>query len=856
MTGLHIPDVGGMDTLGAALAYAAAGWFVVPVRAGTKSPGSVVGGSWNELSSRDPRELAAWFAGTDHGLALHAGRSGAVVFDADDPDIAPAGYAAVLAKMDAVGAPFQSTDRTGTRRHYLFRMPPGMTVGNGESNLPTGRRGGINVRGLNGVIVVSPTVHSKDDGLYAWQRIGALPFPDAELTGWLSAEGGGSAPAVDVQEQRRLLASLPSGPACAMVRAAMDRTVWAVGGRDEMLWERMGELLFLAIEGHPGAGGALAWLFGQFAEAKPEVDARKIWDEKYPRRIAEATARLTERGLSAPWFRDPCEQHESLAPLTIPIPPVPAPPTLDEVIERLKEIADATEQRRLLREFVQDAAPRLSVSELQEWRDQLKDKFGLAKGDFNDLVDEACKIQEKSARREKLAGQGKEVVTLPIPGNPAHVARDLAAAEPDTQRKYWRDDFYLWRGTHWEIEPKADVRTWVYQRTADAVYLDEEDDSKEVLWKPTPSKVNAVMEALGSWVCPRPTNAEHAPCIALENGVYDVGTDALLPHSPDRFNLFSLPFAYVPGAACPQWLAFLAQVLPADSIAFLQEWAGYLISGKTDRHKIASLVGAPRSGKGTIGRILAALLGKDNVTGPVLASLTGAFGLEPLIGKSLAIFGDVKWSAHGVADATELLKTISGDDTISVHRKNRTAWEGRLPTRFMLLSNNTPSFTDSSGALAGRMIHLHFTQSFAGREDIGLSERLLTEMPGILLWAIEGLRRLETQGRFTVPAASAAIDDEVRLASSPHAVFAAEGCVVDPASRVELDHLWTVWERWCAGEGATPGDRRWFTRNLKDALPGVGTARTETAGVKTKWVTGLRIREDFMRLGVITWPSW
>ena len=87
---LSIPDgLNDADPLAAALAYAAAGWYVLPVKTDTKHPGSVVGAGWPSMSSRDAKTITAWFAGTDHGIALHCGRSGAVVLDVDDYEHIP-----------------------------------------------------------------------------------------------------------------------------------------------------------------------------------------------------------------------------------------------------------------------------------------------------------------------------------------------------------------------------------------------------------------------------------------------------------------------------------------------------------------------------------------------------------------------------------------------------------------------------------------------------------------------------------------------------------------------------------------------------------------------------------------------
>lgn len=161
---LSIPVLAdGVDILTAALAYAACGWYVLPVRRISgpkgKNPGSVVGDHWQDQSSRDPQQIAAWFTGTNYGIALHCGRSGAVVLDVDDPDEVPADWWPHLNT-----APYQSTRPATPRRgHYVFAMPAGRTIG-----CPTSFSWG-EVRGLNGVIIAEPTVHP-EGGEYRWER--------------------------------------------------------------------------------------------------------------------------------------------------------------------------------------------------------------------------------------------------------------------------------------------------------------------------------------------------------------------------------------------------------------------------------------------------------------------------------------------------------------------------------------------------------------------------------------------------------------------------------------------------------------------------------------------------------------
>jgi len=162
----------GVDVCGAALAYAAAGLYVLPIDAGTKNPGSVLGRGWQLKSSRDPQQIVLWLAATDCGLAVHLGRSGLMAFDVDHPEQLPT----VLAELFTTSAPpFQST-RTGQpgRGHYLFRVPPERNIGNSLGSLPAGWG---DVRGNNGIIVVAPTMHSKAEqgGCYRWLSTGTIP---------------------------------------------------------------------------------------------------------------------------------------------------------------------------------------------------------------------------------------------------------------------------------------------------------------------------------------------------------------------------------------------------------------------------------------------------------------------------------------------------------------------------------------------------------------------------------------------------------------------------------------------------------------------------------------------------------
>jgi hypothetical protein len=162
-----------MTVLEAALAWAANGFFILPIDPKTKHAGSVVGIGWPDKSSRDPKQIESWFRpGSYYGLAIHLGKSGAIAFDVDDPSQLPHRLREWI-MLESV--PFQST-RTNDplRGHYIFATPEGSNYGNSKGLLK-GAWG--EVRGKNGIVVVSPTLHSKhaEGGQYVWKRTGIVP---------------------------------------------------------------------------------------------------------------------------------------------------------------------------------------------------------------------------------------------------------------------------------------------------------------------------------------------------------------------------------------------------------------------------------------------------------------------------------------------------------------------------------------------------------------------------------------------------------------------------------------------------------------------------------------------------------
>jgi putative DNA primase/helicase len=219
--------------------------------------------------------------------------------------------------------------------------------------------------------------------------------------------------------------------------------------------------------------------------------------------------------------------------------------------------------------------------------------------------------------------------------------------------------------------------------------------------------------------------------------------------------------------------------------------------------------------------------------------------MASLIGRGLAVMGDVRWTSKHVIDAVPIMLGISGEDGFSIPRKHLKDWIGKLPTRLMLMSNDAPVFTDASGALAGRMVYIAFHRSFLGHEDLTLEKRLMTELPGILNWALGGLDRVSELGSFTQSVNSLELAAEVDRDSSPVKAWADDRCMVDPDAQVSLEALLSNYRDWLAAENMplSPSLNR-LSRDIRSAFGDQGVTverKPNGAGGKHRGVTGLRV---------------
>lgn len=426
----------------------------------------------------------------------------------------------------------------------------------------------------------------------------------------------------------------------------------------------------------------------------------------------------------------------------------------------------------------------------------------------------------------------------------------------------WRGSLHTWTGTHWQAQiDETAIERRIWHRLEEVTTVDK--DGNPTPWAPKVTKVNEVLHTIKvethindtvdapAIVTPDGTGTPtDRPIIPMDNGVLDLTALELQPHTPALFNTWALPFEYNPQATCPRWSQFLDEVFAHDpnGARALQEFAGYLISGSTDLHKALLIVGPTSGGKGVISHMLTQLMGLANTAPTNFHDLNKDFGLSALIGKPLAIIEDAREDTEkrGTMPLERLLNIIA-NDSVSINRKNRDYWHGRLNTRVAIFTNNIPSFKDPSGAILRRFLMIHLRAQFLGdKKDPHLKDKLTKEMPGIINWAMDGLHRLEQQGNFTTPNTAETVHAVMSDMASPLKMWFDEqdGLEItgNPADCVEERRARESYNYWARSQERSQYARENFVTQLQATFPMVQFKNTTPpgGGKKARYLFGMK----------------
>jgi len=364
----------------------------------------------------------------------------------------------------------------------------------------------------------------------------------------------------------------------------------------------------------------------------------------------------------------------------------------------------------------------------------------------------------------------------------------------------------------------------------------------------------------------------------VKNGLYDVDNMRLILHTPQVYSINQLNVTYRNNAQCPLWVKTLREIFEDDSarIMLLQEYFGYCLTRDTDYEKSLFLFGEGANGKSVVLYVLEELIGRENCSSIPLEKFNDMHYVARLRDKLV----NISLETNAKADVYDnMFKAIVTGDTIAADEKYGQPFQFKPYCKLLFSTNNMPRVKDKTEGYFRRLLVLPFNQQFTvnpvrngrfrGTVDGGIKPPLTSlylpptgangvsngvnerdpklkykiagsELDGIFLWALNGLKCLRERGYFEESASMLAVKKEYRKENNNVIIFADEMCVIDVHAEVKKDELYQVYHDWCFASGYKALRKIAFGRELQRQYEFVADARSS---YERRW-EGVRLQRE------------
>jgi putative DNA primase/helicase len=283
------------------------------------------------------------------------------------------------------------------------------------------------------------------------------------------------------------------------------------------------------------------------------------------------------------------------------------------------------------------------------------------------------------------------------------------------------------------------------------------------------------------------------------NGILNLHTLELRDHTPDFFSTVQTHALWNPDADCPEFRTFLEFAVPKERDRWvIQQYFGYCLTGLTKYQTALFLIGEGGTGKGTLARILRALLGGENhnsySVGVSFEALSdGNHHMTELVGRRLAVISEMNRRLDW-----QTFKRITGEDAVLIDEKYKTTYSTRLMCKLLLLANTMPYLGEdaTNASIIRRLLIIEMNQR-PSELDNTLEGRLVAanELSGVLRWAVAGLRSLEAGNGFHVPQNE--LNREMVEQSNRVITWLEENCYEAHGLEIAAGDLFANYVEWC-----------------------------------------------------------
>jgi len=329
----------------------------------------------------------------------------------------------------------------------------------------------------------------------------------------------------------------------------------------------------------------------------------------------------------------------------------------------------------------------------------------------------------------------------------------------------------------------------------------------------------------------------------VENGILNIKTKKLIPHSPDYCFTQKLPVSYRPEFECPKAMDFLKSVIREEELPLLQEWFGFGLYRDYFLKKALIIYGIHDTGKTTLLNMLIALYGKSNISELGLQHVASdRFSKIRMYRKLLNIRDEL--SADDIRDDSSF-KMATGRSPLLAEEKYSQSFGFVNYAKLIFGTNTIPSTKEVVDDAYYSRWHIIMLDKQVQKKDQDphLLEKITTqeELSGLLNWMLDGLGRLLENESFSYRKTLIETKMLMQRASSPIAAFAMDVLSGNKNGVVTKEQMANAQAKYAQEHGLVIVSKRKLAEKLPMYVSGISQGLSRIKGRMTRVWTGVQI---------------
>lgn len=340
-----------------------------------------------------------------------------------------------------------------------------------------------------------------------------------------------------------------------------------------------------------------------------------------------------------------------------------------------------------------------------------------------------------------------------------------------------------------------------------------------------------------------------------QNGMLNMLTGELLPHTPDCGFQYVLPYDYLPDESSPFFLEWLNTIMLGrrELVEAVLDMMAYVLWPAYNDHVFAFFIGIGMNGKSTLLKIIQRMIGKENYSAVSIQQLgSNRFAPSQLEGK-LANISSESSGYEMTLEEMNVIKNLSAGEEMMAERKGLQGFLLHNTAKLIFSANKAPRFKEDGLAIQRRMLAIPFDYVIE-KSDTRVEERLFAEIPKIVSLLV---RRIQenvklNDGFFRVSRGGVvAQKTQERLLMGDDSVIEWSKEEIDAKEEYSEDACIPVTEsfarytQWCRSNNFMPQNRMHFSRRMYRFVlpPNIDAAKnmirvgekTQRVFKRTKW---------------------